>query len=150
MASVGILPDRKLRRARVSRICLRKRRELGRSSKIRTYSHHGLHAQNQQTRLEALHRACPRSFGSWLSGGHFVSGEEQVIVSKGLLALKRWARTWVPRYLIIDLSSIEENAVSHAFPGLQQASKRSAYSTAPSIAERPSSETCKATARAAT
>ena len=90
-------------------------------------------------------------FGSWLSGGHFfVSGEEQVIVSKGLLALKRWARTWVPRYLIIDLSSIEENAVSHAFPGLQQASKRSAYSTAPSIAERPSSETCKATARAAT
>ena len=59
------------------------------------------------------------SFGSWLSGGHFfVSGEEQVIVGKGLQVLKRWARTWVPRYFTIDLSFTEENAVNRAFPGL--------------------------------
>lgn len=60
------------------------------------------------------------SFGAWLPGGHFlVSGEEQTIVAKGLLVLKRWARVWVPRYFIIDLSAIEENAVNRAFPGIQ-------------------------------
>src|SRR4051794_40237137 len=118
MASVERLPGRKLRRARVSRICLRKRRELGRSSKIRTYSHHGLHAKTNKHGWKLYTVLVHDPFGSWLSGGHFfVSGEEQVIVSKGLLVLKRWARTWVPRYFIIDLSSIEV---------FQQASKRSA------------------------
>jgi MULE transposase domain len=60
------------------------------------------------------------SFGSWLPGGHFfVSGEEYRIVTKGLQILKRWAKTWKPRYFIVDLSSIEENAINHAFPGLR-------------------------------
>jgi MULE transposase domain len=59
------------------------------------------------------------SFGSWLPGGHFlVSGEEQNIVAKGMQVLKRWARTWKPRYFIVDLSSIEENAINHTFRGL--------------------------------
>src|SRR5437588_12503257 len=59
------------------------------------------------------------AFGSWLPGGHFfVSGEEQGIIAKGLQVLKRWARSWIPRYFIIDLSSIEENAINRTFPGL--------------------------------
>jgi len=59
------------------------------------------------------------AFGTWLPGGHFfVTGEEQNIVGKGLLILKRWARSWTPRYFLIDLSSIEENAVNIAFPGI--------------------------------
>lgn len=59
------------------------------------------------------------AFGSWLPGGHFfVSGEEYGIVTKGLQILKRWAKTWKPRYFIVDLSAIEEKAVNHTFPGL--------------------------------
>jgi len=59
------------------------------------------------------------SFGAWLPGGHFfVSGEEQGIVAKGMQVLKRWAQTWKPRYFIVDLSSIEENAINRTFRGL--------------------------------
>ena len=60
------------------------------------------------------------SCASWLPGGHFlVSGEEQVIIAKGLQIIKQWSQIWIPRYFIIDLSSIEENALNIAFPGLQ-------------------------------
>ncbi len=61
------------------------------------------------------------AFASWLPGGHFfVSGEEQWIVAKGLQVLKRWARAWIPRYFIIDLSAIEENAVVQVHPNRLQ------------------------------
>ena len=60
------------------------------------------------------------SFGSWLPGGHFlVSGKEQSIVTKGLQVLKRWAQIWKSRYFIVDLSSIEENAIYCTFRGLE-------------------------------
>ena len=59
------------------------------------------------------------SFGSWLSGGHFfVNAEEQKIVTKGLLILKRWTSNWKPRYFLIDQSAIEENAIKRTFWGL--------------------------------
>lgn len=59
------------------------------------------------------------AFGSWLPGGHFfVSGEEHNIVAKGLGILKGWAASWTPRYFIIDMSAIEENAVEQTFRGL--------------------------------
>jgi len=60
------------------------------------------------------------AFGSWVSGGHFfVSGEEQHTVAKGLQVIKRWARSWQPRYFIIDQSAVEENAVNYAFRGIE-------------------------------
>src|SRR5438270_4426262 len=60
------------------------------------------------------------AFGSWVSGGHFfVSGEEQHTVAKGLQVIKRWARSWQPRYFIIDKSAVEENAVNYAFRGIE-------------------------------
>ena len=74
------------------------------------------------------------TFGSLLSGGHFfVSAEEQHIVAKGLQVLKRWARTWEPRYFLTDQSAIEKNAVKHTFLGLEAGEQESPYSTALSI-----------------
>ncbi|RUS12482.1 hypothetical protein BC937DRAFT_87775, partial [Endogone sp. FLAS-F59071] len=59
------------------------------------------------------------SFGSWLPGGHFfISNEEQHIIASGLQIIKYWAKTWQPRYFLIDQSAIEEKAINNTFHGL--------------------------------
>ncbi|CAG8502496.1 6013_t:CDS:2, partial [Scutellospora calospora] len=58
--------------------------------------------------------------GCWnISAYFFVSKEDSSTVAEALKIIKRLGCNWKLRYFLIDQSSIESNAITLAFPGLQ-------------------------------
>ncbi|CAG8530523.1 7486_t:CDS:2, partial [Cetraspora pellucida] len=58
-------------------------------------------------------------YGCWNIGGHFfVSNENSDNVAEALVIIRRFCRTWKPRYFLADQSSIEAKCNVKVFPGL--------------------------------
>lgn len=60
-------------------------------------------------------------YNSWCIGAHFlVSGEEQVVVGRALKIIRRYTPKWQPRYFLCDNSSVEDQGIRKAFPGISK------------------------------
>lgn len=58
--------------------------------------------------------------GCWDVGAHFfVNKEDSITIAEALKIIRRFARSWRPRYILQNQSSVEENSIRLAFLGLK-------------------------------
>ena len=59
-------------------------------------------------------------YGCWDVGAHFfVSKEDGDTVAEAIKIVRSKCQYWMPRYILMDQSNVEANAINKAFPGLQ-------------------------------